>query len=283
MNILVTGSNGQLGRSLQNLGSHHPDLTFYYTDVDELDITNEAYVNKYFSEISLDYCINCAAYTNVDKAESDKALAYEINVEAVRNLANACLKNDVTLIHISTDFVFDGLKNTPYNEEDKPNPLNVYGLSKLKGEQYVQKILKQYFIIRTSWVYSEYGHNFVKTMLRLGKERDQLSVVSDQFGSPTYAGDLAECILHLIMGEYANYGIYHYSNKGKISWYDFAVEIFRISNLSIKVNGILSSEYKTSADRPKNSVLDNTKIQQIQGVKIYSWDASLKKCHLIEN
>ena len=186
-----------------------------------------------------------------------------MNAEAVKYLAETCKANNTTLIHISTDFVFDGTKGTPYTEEDLPNPINVYGASKLKGEQYIQEIMNNYFIIRTSWVYSEYGHNFVKTMLRLGTERDEISVVNDQIGSPTYAGDLAKAIMEIISAKTTSFGLYHYTNEGTTSWYDFAKTIFEIKEIKIKVNPISSNNYTTQAKRPMYSVLDKTKIKQV--------------------
>src|SRR5690606_2749985 len=184
-----------------------------------------------------DYCINCAAYTAVDKAETEEEKAYLVNAEAVKYLAEACKQNDTVLIHVSTDFVFDGQKGSPYTEDDPTNPIGVYGASKLKGEQYVQSILEKYFIVRTSWVYSEYGHNFVKTMLRLAEERNEISVVNDQIGSPTYAGGLAEFLCFLVQIPDNDYGIYNFSDEGEISWYDF--DIFRFDNRSTKVNEII--------------------------------------------
>ena len=278
MRVMVTGANGQLGRSIQDLSNAHPDLTFYFTDVAELDITNEADVDKYFSEISFDYCINCAAFTAVDKAETDSENAFLINAEAVRNLAVACKATNVVLIQISTDFVFDGLKETPYNEEDEPNPLNIYGNSKLKGEKHVLDILKKFFIIRTSWVYSEYGHNFLKTMLRLGSEKKELSVVCDQIGTPTYAKDLANVLLTIIKEEKSDYGIYHYSNEGIASWYDFATAIFDISNTKIKLLPITTVAYPTPAKRPRYSVIDKSKLKRMLGIEIPNWRNSLGNC-----
>src|SRR5690606_38928433 len=250
----------QLGRSLQNITERYPDYDFHFKSSKDLDITIEKIVSNLFTLEKYDYCINCAAYTVVDKAESDKENAYLVNAEAVRYLAEACKTNNTILIHISTDFVFDGAKGTPYTETDLPNPINVYGASKLKGEQYVQEILEKYFIIRTSWVYSEHGNNFVKTMLRLANERDEISVVNDQIGSPTYAGDLAKCIIHIIGVKSQEYGLYHFSNLGEISWYEFARNIFNFKGLDIALKAIGSSAYPTEAKRPRYSVLNTSKI-----------------------
>ncbi len=206
MNILVTGAHGQLGKCIQDLAKEHSKLNFIFTDYEDLDITKPEGVNEFFKNQIFDYCINCAAYTAVDKAEVEKDKAFLVNAEAAKYLAESCKEHGATLIHVSTDFVFDGEKGEPYTEEDKPNPINIYGASKLKGEQYVQNILEKHFIIRTSWVYSEYGHNFVKTMLRLAEERNEISVVNDQIGSPTYAGDLAKVIFTIILKEKTEYG-----------------------------------------------------------------------------
>ena len=252
---LVTGANGQLGKSIKRISSNFKELKFVFTDVDELDITNSKEVNTHFASNKIEYCINCAAYTAVDKAEEEFDKAFLINATAVKNLAEACKTSGTVLIHVSTDFVFDGTKSTPYTEEDTPNPISVYGKSKLKGEEYIQETLDSYFIVRTSWLYSEYGNNFVKTMLRLAETRKQISVVNDQIGSPTYAGDLAEFILKIVSSESTAYGLYHYSNLGAISWYDFAVEIFRQFGKEIDVQPIKTKDYPTAAKRPKFSVL----------------------------
>lgn len=273
--ILVTGANGQLGKCIQDLAGKYSDLSFVFTDHKEFDITSQENVNKFFEDQKFDYCINCAAYTAVDKAETEKEMAFLINAEAVKYLALACKETDTTLIHISTDFVFDGKKGEPYTEEDKPNPINVYGASKLKGEQYVQKILKKYFIVRTSWVYSQHGHNFVKTMLRLAKERDELNVVCDQFGSPTYAGDLAKVILNIILMNKTLYGLYHYSNEGVVSWYDFAKIIFEEGSVKVNLKPIKTEKYPTPAKRPAFSVMDKAKIKQELKFEIPNWRDSL--------
>lgn len=271
LKILITGANGQLGKCIQDVSKHYLDYEFHFKSSKDLDITINKQVIRLFAQEKFDYCINCAAYTAVDKAESDMENAYLVNAEAVRYLAEACKTHNTVLIHISTDFVFDGTKSTPYTEDDRPNPLNVYGASKLKGEQYVQQILEKYFIIRTSWVYSEYGHNFVKTMLRLGAEREEISVVNDQIGSPTYAGDLAEAILKIINTKTSDYGIYHYSNQGEISWYDFARAIFEIKGMEIMVKPIPSKAYPMPALRPVFSVMDTSKVKDLLQIEVSYW------------
>lgn len=263
LKILITGSNGQLGRCLQVVSEKYPNYDFHFRTSKQLDITRKEQIDILFAQEKLDFCINCAAYTAVDKAESDQENAFLVNAEAVKYLAETCKANNTTLIHISTDFVFDGTKGIPYTEDDLPNPINAYGASKLKGEQYIQEILNNYFIIRTSWVYSEYGHNFVKTMLCLGTERDEISVVNDQIGSPTYAGDLAKAIMEIVSTKTTSFGLYHYTNEGTTSWYDFAKTIFEIKEIKIKVNPISSNNYTTQAKRPMYSVLDKTKTKQV--------------------
>ena len=278
LKLLITGANGQLGRCLQDLAVKYPNYQFHFKTSKELDITKKNQINKLFALEKYDYCINCAAYTAVDKAETDQENAFLVNAEAVKYLAEACKTHNTTFIHISTDFVFDGSHKTPYAEEDIPAPINVYGASKLKGEQYVQEILKHYFIIRTSWVYSEYMNNFVKTMLRLGVERDELSIVDDQLGSPTYAGDLAETLMKIINKKVTNYGLYHYSNEGAISWYDFAKSIFDESNMQVSLLPINSESYPTPAERPAFSVMDKLKIKEALLLEIPYWRDSLKQC-----
>jgi dTDP-4-dehydrorhamnose reductase len=269
--VLVTGANGQLGKSIHRIAKDYPELKFVFTDVAELDITNIDDVNAFFSSNKTDYCINCAAYTAVDKAEEEVDKAYLLNAIAVKHLAEACKTSAAVLIHISTDFVFDGTKRTPYTEEDTPNPLSVYGKSKLKGEQYLQGILERHFIVRTSWLYSEYGNNFVKTMFRLAETRDEISVVNDQIGSPTYAGDLASFLLEIINKPSKDYGIYHYSNEGSISWYDFAVEIFKQHKRAVRVVPIPTNAYPIAAKRPAYTAMDLTKAKITFGNTIPLW------------
>ena len=277
-NVLVTGSNGQLASCINDLEKQYKNLKLIYTDYQELDICDLNQLNTFFkSNSKIHYCINCAAYTAVDKAETDVDKAYEINAQGAKNLAIVCREFDVVLIHISTDFVFDGQKTAPYNEADIPNPISVYGASKLKGEVEIQKTVKEYFIIRTSWLYSEYGTNFMKTMLRLAETRDEINVVSDQIGTPTYGGDLAKVILTIINSKSTGFGLYHYSNEGVTSWYDFAKTIFEASNLKIKTNPIKSAAYPTPAKRPAYSVLDKTKIKKTLRIQAPFWSESLQK------
>ena len=276
--ILVTGGNGQLASCIKDVEKQYDDLNIIYTDHLELDIGELNQIQTFFkSNPQIDYCINCAAYTAVDKAETEAEKAFEINATGAKNLAQVCNDHDAILIHVSTDFVFDGEKNEPYTETDVANPISVYGASKLQGEVEIQQALKEYFIIRTSWLYSEYGNNFMKTMLRLAETRDGISVVSDQIGTPTYAGDLAEIIIQIINTKTEKYGIYHYSNEGVASWFEFAKEIFKLTKNKIKVNPIPSIEYLTPAKRPKYSVLDKKKIIDVFKIDIPFWRDSLKK------
>ena len=276
-NVLVTGGDGQLALCIKDAGSQYSDLNFVFANADKLDITNQIEVSDYFKKHTVDYCINCAAYTAVDKAESEPELAKQVNEVGVKNLVESCEKHNVVFIHVSTDFVFDGSKSRPYTELDAPNPLGVYGETKLQSEKEAAKYSK-HFIIRTSWLYSEYGNNFLKTMLRLGKERDELNVVYDQIGTPTYAGDLAEVILKIISNNNDKYGIYHYSNEGVASWYDFAKAIFDESKTKIALMPIKTKAYPTPAERPSYSVMDKSKIKDEIGYQIPHWVDSLKKC-----
>ena len=278
MNVLVTGSNGQLASCIKDLAKRDTSLNFIYTDYQELDICDLKQVEVFFkSNQKIDYCINCAAYTAVDKAESEVEKAFEINATGPKNLAQVCSEFDTILIQISTDFVFDGEKTEPYTETDVANPISVYGASKLQGEVEIKKIFKKHFIIRTSWLYSEHGNNFMKTMLRLAETRDEISVVSDQIGTPTYAGDLAEVILKIVRSKNTNFGLYHYSNDGVASWYDFAEAIFKASNTEIRLNAIKTEAYPTPAKRPVYSVMDKTKIKSVLKMKTLDWQDSLKK------
>lgn len=276
--ILVIGSRGQLGNELQDLAKEYPSFRFSFYDVAEMDIVNKELVDEGIRTLKPDYLINCAAYTAVDKAETEKDLAFAINSDAVKNLALACKANGVKFMHISTDYVFDGTAQEPYRENNPVNPTNIYGLSKLKGEQQASRNDKDVIIIRTAWVYSTYGNNFVKTMLRLMKTKPEISVVADQEGSPTYAHDLAAAILHIISSGKWVPGIYHFTNEGVISWFDFAGEIKNLSGSSCIIHPITTEQYPTPATRPKYSVLDKTKIQQIFDVKLKSWKESLQKC-----
>jgi dTDP-4-dehydrorhamnose reductase len=272
---LVTGGNGQLAQSLKDVVNHQDELDVDFQDLPDLDITNKQQLESYFSNNELDYCINCAAYTAVDLAEEQSDLAYAVNAEGPKYLAEVCQKHQVTLIHISTDFVFDGQKRIPYLETDAPNPLSVYGASKLQGEFNIQDVMDTYFIVRTSWLYSEYGNNFMKTMLRLSETRDEISVVSDQIGSPTYAGDLAEVLIKIVLSSSKAYGLYHFSNFGAISWYDFAVEIFRYFGKTIEVKPIKTKDYPTAAKRPEYSVLNTQKIEKEFETQNLNWRLSL--------
>ena len=275
--ILVTGGNGQLAQCLKDVVKNNDELDVNFQDLPELDITNIQQLVSYFSKNELDYCINCAAYTAVDLAEEQSDLAYAVNADGPKNLAEVCKKHQVKLLHISTDFVFDGKKQTPYIETDMPNPLGVYGKSKWQGERNIQEVMEDYFILRTSWLYSEYGNNFMKTMLKLSETRDEINVVSDQIGSPTYAGDLAEVLIKIVLSSSTNYGLYHFSNSGAISWYDFAVEIFTQFGKKIEVKPITTKDYPTAAKRPKFSVLETTKIENNFDCTIKDWQGSLNK------
>ncbi|MCF1420914.1 dTDP-4-dehydrorhamnose reductase [Mangrovimonas futianensis] len=276
--VLITGAGGQLGQCIKDLQISYSDFEFCFTDVQDLDISNEQQVLDFFETNQIGWCVNCAAYTAVDKAESDEKMAYGINAIGAKNLALACQVHKAKLIHISTDFVFDGSQSIPYSEEAQTNPLGVYGDSKLQGELEIQDILKEHFIVRTSWLYSEYGHNFLKTMLKLGEDREVLNVVGDQVGTPTYAGDLAIVLLDVIKNNSEQYGMYHFSNEGVASWYDFAKAIFDIQgNDRIKVGNILSEAYPTPAKRPSFSVLDKAKIKKQMNIEIPYWRDSLYK------
>lgn len=277
-NVLVTGGKGQLASCLKDITKKTEGHNFIYIDVDELDITKRNNIEDYFKKHEIAYCINCAAYTAVDKAESEEAIAKTINVIGAKNLALACKNNGATLIHISTDFVFDGKQTKPYTEEDKEEPLGVYGKTKLLGENEITTSLKEHFIIRTSWLYSEHGNNFLKTMLRLGKEKNKLNVVADQIGTPTYAKDLAQVIMTIIKTGNTSYGTYHYSNEGVASWYDFARAIFEQVNFEVKVTSVKTELYKTAAERPKYSVMDKSKIKNQLTLIIPDWRDSLKQC-----
>ncbi|OQD43681.1 dTDP-4-dehydrorhamnose reductase [Croceivirga radicis] len=277
MKILVTGAKGQLGQTIAGLAQNYPSFDFDFKSSSELDITNAEAVKALFASKSYDYCINCAAYTKVDLAEQEIDLARKVNSIGPKNLAAQCKLHDVVLLHISTDFVFDGFLNEPYREKDIARPLGFYGDSKYKGERYIAENLPEHFIFRTSWLYSEYGHNFLKTMIKLGDEKEELSIVYDQLGTPTYTEDLVEVMLHIIELGSTAYGVYHYSNEGVASWYDFAKEIFDVSSTNVRLKPILSAAYPTPAKRPKYSVLDKSKIKGTFGIAIPHWRDSLKK------
>ncbi|MDA3943310.1 MAG: dTDP-4-dehydrorhamnose reductase [Bacteroidetes bacterium] len=280
MHILVTGSNGQLGRSLQKIAATDRIHEWHFTDVAELDITNETQVKHYINSQNIDVCINCAAYTAVDKAEDEQELAFLLNATSPGILANACRENQALLIHVSTDYVFDGLNYKPYVETDQVSPASAYAKSKADGEKQVTESGANYVIIRTSWLYSAFGGNFVKTMLRLGKEKESLNVVADQVGTPTYAFDLAAAIV--VLAEQSNKEntnqIYHYSNEGAISWYDFSKTIMELEKLDCKIFPIESKDYPVKTTRPFYSVLNKSKIKNQYGIQIPYWRDSLIKC-----
>jgi len=275
--VLITGANGQLGHCIQKIQQQHSGINFHFKTSSELDITNTKAVNDYFSSHTIEYCVNCAAYTNVELAESEEEKAYTVNAEAAKHLAEACAKHNATLIHISTDYVFDGTKTEPYVETDTTNPISVYGASKLKGEQHIQETLQNHFIIRTSWLYAEFGKNFYKTILQKAKEKANLTITTEQKGTPTNANDLAELIVKIINTKNTDYGIYHFSNDGEATWYDFTKEIINNLNLASAEKPSLQpvASYKTKAARPKNSVLDKTKVRNM--IETISWQESLKK------
>jgi dTDP-4-dehydrorhamnose reductase len=281
VNILVTGANGQLGSDLRALSEKYDTWNFFFTDVDTLDITQTEAVNSFVSKNQINYIVNCAAYTAVDKAEGEPEKAYLLNATAVGILKDAANANNTRLIHVSTDYVFDGEKNTPYAEDEKVNPQSVYGRTKQAGEVEAIKA-DQHIIVRTAWLYSSVGHNFVKTMLKYGTERGLLKVVFDQAGSPTYSGDLALAILQIIAhcensGSCPS-GIYHFSNEGVCSWFDFAKEIINFASIDCKVIPILTKDYPSPVKRPAYSVFDKTKIKTVFNLEIPHWRDSLKVC-----
>lgn len=278
-NIIVIGGSGQLGQCLNEVVSGKEQLFNYlFLSKSDLDFINAEDVAKLFEEHKPLYCINCAAYTAVDQAEDDLDRAFEINEFAVKRLAEICVAHQTTLIHISTDFVFDGNSSIPLKEEMPTIPVNVYGLSKLKGEQEIQEVMDSYYIIRTSWLYSEKANNFVKTMLKLAQSRDQLNVIYDQVGTPTYAMDLARVIIQLIQKDTKSYGVYHYSNEGVASWYDFAKAVFEFAEVDMTVLPVPSSAFVTRAKRPHYSVMDKTKIKAVMSIEIPYWRDSLNFC-----
>ncbi|MBD5203567.1 MAG: dTDP-4-dehydrorhamnose reductase [Bacteroidales bacterium] len=279
MNILVTGAYGQLGRSLRRILENDPEVSAVFTDADTLDITDKNAVEKAFADSSFDIIINCAAYTDVNKAESDEVMAACLNTQAVGNLAAAAARHGARLIHVSTDYVFAGDNSRPYVENDEPYPHSIYGRTKLEGEGLLMSLCPEAVIIRTAWLYSEFGRNFVKTMLSVGAERGKVAVVSDQIGTPTYAGDLAEAIVTVIRADKWVSGIYHFTDEGVASWYDFAKAIFELSGMnSVEVAPIDSVDYPTPARRPQYSVLSKNKIKNTFGLNIPYWRDSLKVC-----
>ena len=278
-NILVTGSNGQLGSEIREISDRYENYNFVFTDVEELDLTISEDIDSFFTDNKIDVCVNCAAYTAVDKAEDEIGLAMLVNSTAVDNLSKVCNNNGTLLFHISTDYVFNGKHFMPYLETDTVSPDSQYGLSKLKGEEAVMLNCDKAIIVRTSWLYSSHGNNFVKTLIKLGNERDQLSVVSDQVGTPTYAADLAEAIMVMIASfdETKPKEIYHFSNEGAISWYDFGKAIMKLSNIECAINPIDSKDYPSKANRPFYSVLSKSKIKKHYGVNVPYWEDSLRR------
>ena len=276
--ILVTGANGQLGQCLQKISSQFEEFEFIFTDSETLDITNKEEVNDFFWQNAPDFCINAAAYTAVDLAETELEKAFLVNADGAENLAEACAENNAQFIHVSTDYVFDGENNLAYTEEDFTNPLGVYGASKLAGDELALEVNPCSVILRTSWVYSEFGKNFVKTMLNLFATKEELNIVADQFGQPTNANDLAEAIMKIIKSEKITPGIFNFSNMGRISWFDFAEKIAELSEAKIKLNAIETSQYPTPAKRPKNSVLDLDKISKTYAIQLKPWEESLEGC-----
>ena len=276
--VLITGANGQLGHEMRNVLDGDDRFEAIFTDGAELDICDAEAVNRAVADNRVDYIVNCAAYTQVDKAEDNVELCRKINATAVENLARAAAACGARMIHVSTDYVFNGRGYRPYTEDMTPDPQSVYGSTKLEGEQALMRLCPQSAIIRTAWLYSPYGNNFVKTMMRLGTERDELSVVADQIGTPTCAADLARAILAVLTAETFVPGIYHFSDEGACSWYDFTVAIHRLAGITCRVKPIRSDEYPSRAHRPFYSVLDKSKIKQTYGITIPHWYESLSHC-----
>jgi dTDP-4-dehydrorhamnose reductase len=276
--ILVTGAGGQLGSELQVASKAYPRFEFVFVDKDEMPLDQPDKVRSVVEEVHPAWCISCGAYTAVDKAETEKDLAFVINADAVGAMAAACKTVGARMIHISTDYVFDGSSAIPLKENDPTGPINVYGASKLKGEQLAMQNNPETAIIRTAWVYSEFGNNFVKTMIRLMKEKPSISVINDQIGSPTYAADLAGVILHIVTAPRWAPGIYHYSNEGQISWYEFALAIKELTGSACPVSPIPTSQYPTPARRPHYSLLDKSHIKKTYGIEVPRWETGLKTC-----
>lgn len=285
MTILITGANGQLGNEMRVLSAQHPEHHYLFTDIQELDITDKAAVLRFLTNNSIDAIVNCAAYTSVDKAEQDEDTAFRINAEAPRNLGEAAAAVGARLIHISTDYVFSGTACLPYRESDPVAPATAYGRTKLAGEQLLLQVCPSAVIIRTAWLYSSFGNNFVKTMLRLGRERDTLTVVYDQIGCPTYAADLAQAVFTILNHPCPASGIFHFTNEGVCSWYDFTQEILRQAGISCNVQPIRSEQYQYRTPRPHYSVLDKQKIKDTFSVKVPYWTEALGRClcRLAEN
>lgn len=276
--ILITGSNGQLGNEMQQAAVRFPDFNYIYTDVAELDICDKSALDAFVKANNVNVIVNCAAYTAVDNAEDDVELCHKINRDAVRNIAEVANDNKVKVVHISTDYVFDGTNYLPYTEDMPVCPATVYGKSKLEGEQALLENCKESVILRTAWLYSSFGNNFVKTMIKLGTERDSLGVIFDQVGSPTYAADLADVILQLLSNKTFIPGIYHFSDEGVCSWYDFTKTIHRMANITCDVKPIETKDYPARTPRPHFSVLNKGKIKSTYGISIPHWEVSLEKC-----
>jgi len=278
--VLITGANGQLGVAMRNALEHgcFDSIKPFFTDVDTLDICDLQQVNNYIREHGIDFIVNCAAYTAVDRAEDDAEVCDRINRLAVRNLGKVASAAGARIIHISTDYVFDGLGSRPYREDDPVNPTSIYGVTKLAGEQALMAACPASIIIRTAWLYSETGNNFVKTMLRLGSVKDEIGVVADQRGTPTCAGDLADVICKILESNRFYEGIYHYTNEGECTWFDFAVKIMELAGLTCRVRPLTTAEYPTRATRPAYSVLDKSRIRNTFGISIPQWETSLQKC-----
>ena len=277
--ILIIGGNGQLGNCLNKIASDYSlEYEFCFTDYDTLDITDKNQVDSYFSDYQPDLCINASAYTAVDLAEQEKEKAFAVNAEGVGYLAEACAELNIDLIHISTDYVFDGETDLPYTEDDFTNPLGVYGASKLEGENLALEKNPKTIIIRTSWLYSEFNKNFVKTMLNLFSTKDELNVVADQFGQPTNANDLAKVIMKIIRTEEKEYGIFHFSNYPETTWFDFAQKIAELSESKIKINPITTDQYPTPAKRPMRSTMCLDKIENSYNIEPRYWENSLEEC-----
>lgn len=282
--ILITGSKGQLGNEMQQAAVRFPAFNYIYTDVAELDICDKSALDAFVKANNVNVIVNCAAYTAVDKAEDDVELCYKINRDAVRNIAEVASDNKVKVVHVSTDYVFDGTNYLPYTEDMPVCPATVYGKSKLEGEQALLENCKESVILRTAWLYSSFGNNFVKTMMKLGTERDSLGVIFDQVGTPTYAADLADAILQLLSNETFVPGIYHFSDEGVCSWYDFTKTIHRMANITCDVKPIETKDYPARTPRPHFSVLNKGKIKSTYGISIPHWEVSLEKCvQLIHN
>lgn len=279
--ILVTGANGQLGNSIRLQANQYPHYNFLLTDVDTLDITDAAAVKAMVNDNQVDYILNCAAYTAVDKAEDNEELCRRLNCAAVQILGEAAHEAGARMIHVSTDYVFSGTHHCPYQETDATRPVSAYGRTKLAGEEALLEVCPDAVIIRTAWLYSEFGSNFVKTVLRLGNERDEMGFVFDQIGTPTYAADLAAAMLAIVAADEQEGfvpGIYHYSNEGVCSWYDFTVKILEIAGIECRIRPIETKEYPTRAIRPPYSVLNKSKIKATYGLAIPHWEASLRVC-----